>query len=176
MSKEIEKLDSLREVLHTSQALRLLAAAYTSRTVKPTAEEYLAAFSGRIQNDAQRSYKLWSFLGVKSSDKDELIIAAPYSYVSLAVLCSLATTNCKVTGIHEDEVSCCIQGSIPSTQKHFEGKFEFSIRFKAKGTWKLEIVVSFAGQLYTWGAGKALIDKLFQLTKTQVAMLTSLEL
>ena len=176
MSQEIEKLVSLREVLQAPQALRLLAAAYTSRTVKPTAEEYLAAFSGRIQNDARRGNKLWSFLGVKSSDNDGLVIAAPYSYVSLAILCSLATTDCKVTGIHEDKESCCIQGTIPSTQKHFDGRFELSIRSHAKGTWRLEITVNFAGQLYTWGAGKALIDKLFQLTKTQVAMLTTLGL
>lgn len=127
---------------------------------RESADEFLDRFGAMTRTTGRFGNAAGRFFGVRNTTRKSFSLSHPPALVCIAALCAMSSNGLYVLVISDqnDNGSFIIRGDVPSTRLHFEG--EITILITPEGTAsKVDLTIIIPGQIFVWGAGKRLNEK-----------------
>ncbi len=153
-------MTSIQNLLSIPTVKAVLDSFASSHMSRESADEFLDRFgaltrvSGRLGNSAGK------FLGIRNTTRKTFSLSHPPELLCIAAMCAMSSNGLYVLAISEenDDGGLAVKGDVPSTRLHFEGQITISITPDGKES-RVELTVLIPGQIFVWGAGKRLNEK-----------------
>ncbi|MUG98117.1 hypothetical protein F7734_39740 [Scytonema sp. UIC 10036] len=172
---KILQIESVYILIEDPRCIDLISQASQKASRGISAEEFLKYTKGKIRMGAKLGKALAIKMGISSNTEKIMNLSSYYSYIILALLCSIVEQGFSLKDIEESESKkeCFITADIPSSPLSVEGKLHAQIEGNPE-SYNIKLSTAFLGQKYAWGRGNRILDKLFQRTEQYISDFKSL--
>ena len=163
--QKVKDYNSYSTLILDDRCKQIIASEATNAKSGISGEEFLKLSEQIIPVPMQLigdwSSKLYANMGLRTGKTGQESFPYPFSYVLLAVLCSLARHNMKPASVSEATGVCTLEASLPSSMWSWEGKYYIIIESQENST-IVHAKTEIPGQKFDWGKSKRTLDTLFK--------------